>query len=100
DLTSVSVLLHAVVVVKMGVFCVLRVVFHVFGVGLVGGLGLGIATAYVASFTILMASIYALTRDDLKARLAYSTVSQLSYVVPGAQLSGHRYHAAGIAADR
>ncbi|MDX8477498.1 monovalent cation/H+ antiporter subunit D family protein [Mesorhizobium sp. VK24D] len=84
--TPVSALLHAVAVVKMGVFCVLRVVFHVFGVGLVGGLGLGIATAYVVSFTILMASIYALTRDDLKARLAYSTVSQLSYIVLGAVL--------------
>jgi multicomponent Na+:H+ antiporter subunit D len=62
------------------------VVFHIFGTGLVGGLGLGIATAYLASFTILMASIYALTRDDLKARLAYSTVSQLSYIVLGAVL--------------
>ncbi|OWO95134.1 cation:proton antiporter [Rhizobium esperanzae] len=84
--TPVSALLHAVAVVKMGVFCVLRVVFHVFGTGLVGGLGLGIGTAYLASFTILMASVYALTRDDLKARLAYSTVSQLSYIVLGAVL--------------
>ncbi|WP_046866384.1 monovalent cation/H+ antiporter subunit D family protein [Microvirga massiliensis] len=84
--TPVSALLHAVAVVKMGVFCVLRVVFHVFGTGLVGGLGLGLATAYLVSFTILMASIYALTRDDLKARLAYSTVSQLSYIVLGAVL--------------
>ena len=47
-------------------------------------LGLGIATAYLVSFTIIMASVYALTRDDLKARLAYSTVSQLSYIVLGA----------------
>ncbi|BCH28102.1 cation:proton antiporter [Mesorhizobium sp. L-8-10] len=84
--TPVSALLHAVAVVKMGVFCVLRVVFHVFGVGLMDGLGLGIATAYLVSFTILMASVYALTRDDLKARLAYSTVSQLSYIVLGAVL--------------
>ncbi|MBB4190535.1 multicomponent Na+:H+ antiporter subunit D [Rhizobium aethiopicum] len=84
--TPVSALLHAVAVVKMGVFCVLRVVFHVFGIGLVAGLGLGIATAYLASFTILMASVYALTRDDLKARLAYSTISQLSYIVLGAVL--------------
>lgn len=84
--TPVSALLHAVAVVKMGVFCVLRVVFHIFGVGLMDGLGLGIATAYLVSFTILMASVYALTRDDLKARLAYSTVSQLSYIVLGAVL--------------
>jgi multicomponent Na+:H+ antiporter subunit D len=84
--TPVSALLHAVAVVKMGVFCVLRVVFHVFGVGLMDELGLGIATAYLVSFTILIASVYALTRDDLKARLAYSTVSQLSYIVLGAVL--------------
>lgn len=84
--TPVSALLHAVAVVKMGVFCVLRVVFQIFGTGLVGGLGLGVATAYLVSFTILMASVYALTRDDLKARLAYSTVSQLSYIVLGAVL--------------
>ena len=84
--TPVSALLHAVAVVKMGVFCVLRVVFHVFGTGLMGSLHLGIATAYLVSFTILMASVYALTRDDLKARLAYSTVSQLSYIVLGAVL--------------
>ncbi|WP_037152450.1 monovalent cation/H+ antiporter subunit D family protein [Rhizobium freirei] len=84
--TPVSALLHAVAVVKMGVFCLLRVVFHVFGIKLVGELGLGIATAYLVSFTILMASVYALTRDDLKARLAYSTVSQLSYIVLGAVL--------------
>jgi multicomponent Na+:H+ antiporter subunit D len=84
--TPVSALLHAVAVVKMGVFCVLRVVFHVFGIDLMADLGLGIATAYVVSFTIITASIYALTRDDLKARLAYSTVSQLSYIILGAVL--------------
>jgi multicomponent Na+:H+ antiporter subunit D len=84
--TPVSALLHAVAVVKMGVFCVLRVVFHVMGVGLMDELGLGIATAYLVSFTIVMASVYALTRDDLKARLAYSTISQLSYIILGAVL--------------
>ncbi len=82
--TPVSALLHAVAVVKMGVFCVLRVVFDVVGLRLMDLQGLGIATAYIVSFTILMASIYALTRDDLKARLAYSTVSQLSYIILGA----------------
>ena len=84
--TPVSALLHAVAVVKMGVFCVLRIVFHVFGISLMDRIGLGIATAYLVSFTILTASIFALTRDDLKARLAYSTVSQLSYIVLGAVL--------------
>ncbi|MFY0312579.1 monovalent cation/H+ antiporter subunit D family protein [Leisingera sp. D0M16] len=84
--TPVSALLHAVAVVKMGVFCMLRVIFHVMGVDLMDSLGLGIATAYLVSFTIVMASVYALTRDDLKARLAYSTVSQLSYIILGAVL--------------
>lgn len=84
--TPVSALLHAVAVVKMGVFSVLRVIFHVFGTELMGKLNLGIATAYVVSFTIIMASVYALTQDNLKRRLAYSTVSQLSYVILGAVL--------------
>ena len=82
--TPVSALLHAVAVVKMGVFCTLRVIFHVMGIDLMSSLGLGIATAYIVSFTIVTASIYALTRDDLKARLAYSTISQLSYIILGA----------------
>ena len=84
--TPVSALLHAVAVVKMGVFCVLRVILDVFGIDLIETLGLGIATAYLVSFTIIMASVYALTRDDLKARLAYSTVSQLSYIILGVAL--------------
>jgi multicomponent Na+:H+ antiporter subunit D len=84
--TPVSALLHAVAVVKVGVFSVLRVIFHVFGVGLMEKLHLGMFTLFLVSFTIIMASIYALTRDNLKARLAYSTVSQLSYVILGAAL--------------
>lgn len=84
--TPVSALLHAVAVVNAGVFCVLRIIFHVFGVELMKALNLGVMTALIASFTIIMASIYALTRDDLKARLAYSTVSQLSYMVLGGGL--------------
>ncbi len=84
--TPVSALLHAVAVVKVGVFCVLRVILHVIGVDLMEALDLGAPTAFFASFTILMASIYALTRDNLKARLAYSTISQLSYVILGGAL--------------
>ncbi len=84
--TPVSALLHAVAVVKAGVFCISRVMLSVFGVGILNSLNLGIPTAYFASFTILMASIIALTKDDLKARLAYSTVSQLSYIVLGVAL--------------
>jgi len=84
--TPVSALLHAVAVVKAGVFCISRVMLSTFGTGILQGTGLGIATAYFVSFTILAASIIALTKDDLKARLAYSTVSQLSYIVLGVAL--------------
>jgi multicomponent Na+:H+ antiporter subunit D len=84
--TPVSALLHAVAVVKVGVFSILRVVFHIYGIDLMSRLGLGIAAAYVVSFTILVASIIALSKDNLKARLAYSTVSQLSYIILGAVL--------------
>jgi multicomponent Na+:H+ antiporter subunit D len=73
-------------VVKAGVFCIVRVMLSVFGTGILNDLNLGIYTAYFVSFTILMASVIALTKDDLKARLAYSTVSQLSYVVLGVAL--------------
>ncbi len=84
--TPVSGLLHAVAVVNTGVFCVLRVIFHVFGVDLMRDLGLGMITAGIVSMTILVASAYALTCDNLKARLAYSTVSQLSYILLGGAL--------------
>jgi multicomponent Na+:H+ antiporter subunit D len=84
--TPVSALLHAVAVVKAGVFCIARVMLSTFGVELLWNLNLGIYTAYFVSITILLASIIALTKDDLKARLAYSTVSQLSYVVLGIAL--------------
>lgn len=84
--TPVSALLHAVAVVKAGVFSVLRLIFDVFGLDMMHHLNLGLPTALFASFTILVASIIALTQDNLKLRLAYSTVSQLSYVILGAAL--------------
>ncbi len=84
--TPVSALLHAVAVVKTGVFVVVRVVVHVFGIDLLSNLGMGTTLVYYASFTIIMASVIALRQDNLKARLAYSTISQLSYVVLGVAL--------------
>jgi len=84
--TPVSALLHAVAVVKVGVFCTTRVMLYVFGTDLMQALHVGIPTAYFVSFTILAASIIALSKDNLKARLAYSTVSQLSYIVLGVAL--------------
>jgi multicomponent Na+:H+ antiporter subunit D len=84
--TPVSALLHAVAVVKVGVFCTTRVMLYVFGVDTMTALNLGIPTAYFVGFTIITASIIALSKDNLKARLAYSTVSQLSYIILGVAL--------------
>ncbi len=84
--TPVSALLHAVAVVKVGVFSVVLVMVDVFGVALLGRLQVGIPTAFFVSATILLASVIALTQDNLKLRLAYSTVSQLSYVILGVAL--------------
>ncbi|WP_243360245.1 monovalent cation/H+ antiporter subunit D family protein [Fundidesulfovibrio terrae] len=84
--TPVSALLHAVAVVKVGVFCTTRVMLYVFGVDTMQALNLGVPTAYFVSFTILTASVIALSKDNLKARLAYSTVSQLSYIILGVSL--------------
>ena len=84
--TPVSALLHAVAVVKAGVFSIARVMLSVFGLSLLGKMGLGMWTAYFVSITIILASVIALTKDDLKERLAYSTISQLSYIVLGVAL--------------
>lgn len=84
--TPVSSLLHAVAVVKMGVFVVLRVVLFVFGVDLLKEIGLGTFLAFFASVTIILSSLIAMRQDNIKARLAYSTISQLSYIVVGVAL--------------
>lgn len=84
--TPVSALLHAVAVVKVGVFSTVRVMLYVFGVDLMNRVNLGLPTAYFVSITILVGSIVALSKDNLKARLAYSTVSQLSYIILGVAL--------------
>jgi formate hydrogenlyase subunit 3/multisubunit Na+/H+ antiporter MnhD subunit len=81
--TPVSGLLHAVAVVKSGVFGIARVILDVFGPDLVADLGMGIVLASVAAFTLVTASIIALRQDNLKRRLAFSTISQLSYIVLG-----------------
>jgi len=79
--TPVSALLHAVAVVKVGVFSVLRICFNIFGIDLMHALSLDVFLLYFISVTIIVGSLFALRQDDLKARLAYSTVSQLSYIV-------------------
>ena len=84
--TPVSALLHAVAVVKAGVFSVVKVIVYVFGVETLSVVPLTELIAYAAGFTIIIASIIALRQDNLKRRLAYSTISQLSYVVLAAAL--------------
>ena len=84
--TPVSALLHAVAVVKAGVFSVLKIVVYVFGVDAIAGVASVDWLPFAAGFTIIAASIVALRSDNLKRRLAYSTVSQLSYVVLAAAL--------------
>ncbi|MEQ8824782.1 MAG: proton-conducting transporter membrane subunit [Filomicrobium sp.] len=85
--TPVSALLHAVAVVKAGVFTVLKVVIYVFGIDTLSSTGANTWIVYLASFCVLMASIIAMNQDNLKARLAYSTVSQLAYIVLAAALA-------------
>ena len=75
--TPVSALLHAVAVVKAGVFSVVKVIVYVFGVDTLAGAGVDRLAGGVAGFTIVAASVVALSADNLKRRLAYSTVSQL-----------------------
>jgi multicomponent Na+:H+ antiporter subunit D len=85
--TPVSALLHAVAVVKAGVFIVLKLTVYVFGVEFLAETGASELMMWVAAGTVLGASLIAMTRDNLKARLAYSTVSQLSYIVLGATMA-------------
>jgi multicomponent Na+:H+ antiporter subunit D len=84
--TPVSALLHAVAVVKSGVFGVIRIVGFVFGPEVMQTFGLNLILAVLAGTTILVASLIALKQDNLKARLAYSTVGHLSYIVLGVAL--------------
>ncbi|MEQ8265917.1 MAG: monovalent cation/H+ antiporter subunit D family protein [Parvibaculum sp.] len=85
--TPVSALLHAVAVVKAGVFTMLKVGTYIFGAGFLSRTGASEWLVWLAAASILIASMIALTKDDLKARLAYSTVSQLSYITLGMALA-------------
>jgi len=84
--TPVSALLHAVAVVKVGVFSIVRVLIGVFGVNLLLDLHLGTIVCYIAAFTVITASLMALSQDGLKRRLAFSTIGQLSYIILGVAL--------------
>jgi multicomponent Na+:H+ antiporter subunit D len=84
--TPVSALLHAVAVVKAGVFTILKVSVYLFGIDTIAQLAVADWLAALAALTILLGSLVAMTKDNLKARLAYSTISQLSYIILGAML--------------
>jgi multicomponent K+:H+ antiporter subunit A len=84
----VSSLLHAVAVVKAGAFGIVRVVYDIYGVEFSRELGLTIFLAALAGFTVIYGSVLALRQDDLKKRLAYSTVSQVSYIALGTAIAG------------
>lgn len=84
----VSALLHAVAVVKAGAFGIVRIVYEVYGVEYAQSLGLLEPLAIAAAITIVWGSLRALTQNDLKKRLAYSTVSQVSYIALGVALFG------------
>ncbi|WP_216093830.1 proton-conducting transporter membrane subunit [Streptomyces abyssalis] len=77
----VSALLHAVAVVKAGVFTVLKVAVYVFGLDTLRDSGAARPVTWVAAFTLIAAAVVAVRSDNLKRRLAYSTVSQLAYIV-------------------
>ena len=79
--TPVSALLHAVAVVKAGVFTIVKVSFYLFGLDTLQSLDLSQYLYIIPGATILIASLIALKQDNLKRRLAYSTISQLSYVI-------------------
>ena len=85
--TPVSALLHAVAVVKAGVFAIIKVTVFIFGGDFINASGANHLIIWMPALTILFASFIAMTRDNLKERLAYSTISQLSYIVLGAMLA-------------
>jgi multicomponent Na+:H+ antiporter subunit D len=84
--TPVSALLHAVAVVKAGVFTITKVIIYIFGIDLLAATPSTDWLLYAAAFTVLAASIVALRQQNLKRLLAYSTVAQLSYVVLAASI--------------
>lgn len=92
----VSALLHAVAVVKAGAFGIVRILYSVYGIELASALGLAQLVTVVASVTIIYGSIRALAQDDLKRRLAFSTVSQVSYIALGVAMAAPVAAAGGL----
>lgn len=95
--TPVSALLHAVAVVKAGAFGIVRIIYDVYGSSLVDDLSLGVPLAALAALTIIYGSLLALRQTDIKRLLAFSTVSQISYIVLGAAIYGPYSTIGGLA---
>lgn len=93
--TPVSALLHAVAVVKLGVFAILKITVYTFGLDALTLFDATTAMQYVAAATLLIAAVYAIREDNLKRRLAYSTISQLAYIVLAATLANQLSLVAG-----
>lgn len=91
----VSALLHAVAVVKAGVFTIIKLTVYIFGLETISNTASGDWLIYVSGVTILLAAIIALKQDNLKLRLAYSTIGQLAYIVLAAALANSHAIAAG-----
>ena len=85
--TPVSALLHAVAVVKAGVFSILMVICYIFGPEFMYSSGSGTFLIWASTITLFLSSVIAITKNDIKARLAYSTVSQLSYIILGGAIA-------------
>lgn len=94
--TPVSALLHAVAVVKLGVFAVLKISLYIFGLDALTLFDATWAMQYVAAATLIIAAVYAMREDNLKRRLAYSTISQLAYIVLAATIANQMALAAGV----
>ncbi|MFZ2872055.1 complex I subunit 5 family protein [Zavarzinia sp.] len=93
--TPVSALLHAVAVVKAGVFTLLKIAVYIFGIDVIGR-GVGDVLIVIAAASVIAASVIAMTKDDLKARLAYSTVAQLAMVTLAVAIGSPLAIGAGI----
>tara|TARA_A100001015_G_scaffold168237_1_gene187021 strand:- start:6141 stop:7589 length:1449 start_codon:yes stop_codon:yes gene_type:complete len=94
--TPVSSLLHAVAVVKVGVFSIIRVITGIFGYSLLNNTSLNELICYIAAFTVITASLIALYQDSIKRRLAFSTIGQLAYIIMGVGLASSLGFTGGV----
>ena len=93
--TPASALLSGVLVAA-GAFGIIRISYNIFGVSLIQSLSMNLPLAYLACFTILLSSILAISQNNLKRRLAYSTIGQMSYVLLGISLLKHSGFLGGV----